>query len=194
LAEDLYEDPRAEISQGDILEKLPSAYLVPPLQALFARPDGSMAVEPEDHPDFNDKKGQPVVAWCKRARALLLSHDCEIDKPTAKNWIVAPIVSLSFIPGPSHSNAKKNKVFSLLYLPSYRDVLDESVVVLNHITTLDREFVERTRRILSLSDIGRRALYAQYVRWLTRWQLSEIRCPNCNVSFNASDGMTGRPD
>jgi hypothetical protein len=194
LAEDLYEDPRADISQGDILEKLPSAHLVRPLQALFARPDGSMAVESEDHPDFNDKKGQPVVASCKRARALLLSYDCEIDKPAVKHWIIAPIVPLSLIPGPSHSDAKKNKIFSLLYLPSYRDILEESVLVLNHITTLDREFVQRTRRILSLSDIGRRALYAQYVRWLTRWQLSEIRCPNCNVSFNASDGMTVRPD
>jgi hypothetical protein len=98
LAEDLYEDPRAAISQGDILEKLLIAHLVPPLQALFGRPDGTMAVESESHPDFNDKTGQPVVASCRRARALLLSYDCEIDKPAVKNWIIAPIFPLSVIP------------------------------------------------------------------------------------------------
>ena len=194
MAEDLYEEPRAEISQGDILEKLPSAYLAAPLRALFVRDDGAMEVESENHPNFNDKQGQPVVASCKRAKALLLTYDCEIDKPAVKNWIVVPLVPLSVIPGASHGDAKKNKIFSLLYLPSYRDIIEESVLVLNHVTTLDREFVQRTKRILSLSDVGRRALYAQYIRWLTRWQLSEIHCPNCDVSFNASDGMTVRHD
>jgi hypothetical protein len=194
LAEDLFETPRAELSQGDILEKLPSAHLVPPLQALFARANGAMAIESENHPDFNDKLGQPVVASCKRAKALLLSYDCEIDKPAVKNWIVVPIVPLSLIPGASHRDARKNKIFSLLYLPSYRNILEESVLVLNHATTLDREFVRNTKRILSLSDVGRRALYAQYIRWLTRWQLSEVRCPNCTAFFNASDGMTVRSE
>ena len=123
-----------------------------------------MAVESENHPDFNDRQGQAVVASCKRARALLLSYDCEIDKPAVKNWIVVPIVPLSLIPGASHSEAKKNKIFSLLYLPSYRNILEESVLVLNHITTLDRDFVRSSTRVLSLSDIGRRALYAQFIR------------------------------
>jgi hypothetical protein len=68
------------------------------------------------------------------------------------------------------------------------------VVVLNHSTTLDRKFVRNATRILSLSDLGRKALYAQYIRWLTRWQLNEIRCPSCAALFNAPDGMTVRPD
>ena len=135
-----------------------------------------------------------MVASCKRAKALLLSYDCEIDKPTVKNWIVIPIVPLALIPGASQSDAKKNKIFSLLYLPSYRNILEESVLFLNHATTLDREFVRSAERILSLSDIGRKALYAQYIRWLTRWQLSQISCPNCDAVFNATDGMTVRPD
>jgi hypothetical protein len=194
LAEDLYDPPRAEISQGDILARLPNAHLVPPLQALFERTDGAMAIESEAHPEFNDKQGQRVIASCKRARALLLTYDCEIDKPAVRNWIVLPIIPLSFIPGGSHGDAKKNKIFSLLYLPGYRNVLEDSLVVLNHPTTLDREFIQTATRILSLSDIGRRALYAQYIRWLTRWQLNEIHCPNCSAIFNASDGMTVRPD
>lgn len=194
MAEDLYEPPGVKISQGDILEKLPTAYLVPPLQALFARADGLMGVEAEEHPDFNDRHGQSIVATCKRAKALLLTRDCEIDKPKVKHWVVAPIVPLSLIPGSSHGDAKKNKIFSLLYLPSYRDVLEESVLVLNYPTTLSKDFVESAKRILSFSDLGRKALYAQHIRWLSRWQFSEIRCPHCAVSFNASEGMTVRED
>jgi len=193
LAEDLYEVPRTDISQGDILARLPNAHLVPPLKALFERVDGAMTVDSDKHPKFKEKE-QPVIASCHRAKALLLSYDCEIDKPAVKNWIVLPIVPLSMIPGNSHSDVKKNKVFSLLYLPKYREVFEDSVVVLNHSTTLGREFIQNAGRILSLSDIGRRALYAQYIRWLTRWQLSEIRCPNCTAAFNAIDGMTVRPD
>jgi hypothetical protein len=193
LAEDLYELPRAEISQGDILARLPNAHLVPPLQGLFARADGAMAVESESHPDFNDK-GQQVIASCKRARALLLTYDCEIDKPQVQNWIVLPVVPLSIIPGGAHNDITKNKVFSFLYLPRFRDAFEDSVVVLNHSTTLDREFVKATPRILSLSDLGRKALYTQYIRWLTRWQLSKIRCPNRRASFDATDGMIVRPD
>ena len=68
------------------------------------------------------------------------------------------------------------------------------MLVLNQLTTLDREFVRGANRILSLSDLGRMALYAQHIRWLTRWQLSEIRCPHCNASFSATAGMAVRPD
>lgn len=193
MAEDLYESPRKEISQGDILELLPNSHLVPPLIALFSRSDGLMACESGTHPQF-DQKAQAIVASCRRAKALLLTYDCEIDKPKVKNWIVAPIVPLSEIPGSAHSDIKKNKVFFLLYLPKYRDVLEDSVLVINHMTTLDREFVSGANRIVSLSDIGRRALYAQHIRWLTRWQLDEMRCPNCAALFNVADGLTVRPD
>jgi hypothetical protein len=102
-------------------------------------------------------------------------------------------VSLSEIPGSSHSDIKKNKVFYMLYLPRYRDVLEDSVLVLNHMTTLSRDFVSRAHRVVSLSDIGRRALYVQHLRWISRWQINDIRCPNCSALFNAADGMTVRP-
>jgi hypothetical protein len=192
LAEDLYELPQAEISQGDILEILPNSHLVPPLTALFPRSEGIMACEPDTHPEFNNKR-QPVVASCRRAKAMLLTYDCEISKPEIKNWIVSPVVPLSEIPGHSHGHIKKNRVFHLLYLPEYRDILEDSVLVLNHVTTLSREFVSTAHRIMSLSDTGRRALYVQHLRWLSRCQLNELRCPNCTALFNAADAMTVRP-
>jgi hypothetical protein len=192
LAEDLYELPRPELSQGDILEWLPNSHLTPPLLGLLPHSEGMMACVSADHPEFKSK-GQPIIASCRRAKALLLTYDCEIDKPAVKNWIVAPVVPLAEIPGSAQTDVKKNKVFSFLYLPKYRDILDESVLVLNHLTTLDKTFIQSGERIASLSDIGRRALYAQYIRWMTRWQLNEMRCPNCEARFNAADGMTVRP-
>lgn len=192
MAEDLYELPRSEICQGDILEVLPNSHLTPPLTALFPRSQGIMACEPETHPEFDDRH-QPVIASCRRAKAMLLTYDCEIDKPQVRNWIVSPVVPLAEIPGSSHSDVKKNKVFHLLYLPKYRGILEDSVLLLNHMTTLSREFVSTAHRIVSLSDIGRRALYIQHLRWLARWQINDIRCPNCLALFNAADGMTVRP-
>jgi len=71
-----------------------------------------------------------------------------------------------------------------MYLPSYRDVLVESFVSFSEPMTVDKEFLQQARRIVSLSEQGRRALYVQYVRWLTRWALAEIQCPACGVNFN----------
>lgn len=194
MSEDLYEPPRAELSQGDIFELLPGAHISYPMTALFAGPSAGL-YQAELHPyrdQFDDKNGTPVMASCKRTRAMLLTYDCEIDKPQIKNWTAAPVVPISFIPGPSHADIRKNKVFSLLHLPKHRDKLDESVLVLNHLTTLGKDFFGRASRVVSLSDLGRKALYLQYIRWLTRWQLSDMRCPNCAITFNASDGMIVR--
>jgi hypothetical protein len=117
-----------------------------------------------------------------------------LNKPQIKNWIVSPVVPLAEIPGASHNDIKKNKVFHVLYLPRYRDILEDSVLLLNHMTTLSKDFVNASRRIMSLSDIGRRALYVQHLRWLARWQINDLRCPNCEALFNAADGMTVRHD
>lgn len=123
---------------------------------------------------------------------MLLTHDCEIDKPIKTTWIINPIVPISEIPGKVHPDIRKNKLLHLVHLAAHRDILSESVIVLNHMTTLDHKFIEPSRRIVSLSDIGRRSLYAQYIRWLTRWKLSELQCPNCGVGFNAATAMKVR--
>jgi hypothetical protein len=178
------------VSQGDILEVLPHCTLKHPLRLLEAREDGLLV--PREGAAQGSAGRRMGVTALRLERAILLSHDCEIDKPTTQNWIVSPIVPISEIPGPKHSDVRKNKIFHLVHLPAHRNVLDESVIVLNQVTTLEKEFVTSARRVLSLSDLGRRVLYAQHIRWLTRWQLSELICPNCGVSFNASDAMKVR--
>ena len=72
----------------------------------------------------------------------------------------------------------------MLFLPRFGDTLVESFVDFNHVTTLDAEYVKNAKRLVSLSDVGRRALYVQFVRWLSRWELREIACPNCGSVFD----------
>jgi hypothetical protein len=189
LAEDFYEPPRKELSQGDVLEFLPNVQLDYPLQLLEIQTDNSFR-----SCDFSagDETKTRALARCRIAMAILLTHDCEIDKPHVKNWVVNPVVPISEIPGTAHSDLRKNKILNLVHLSPYRDVLPESVIVLGYTTTLAREFIDPSRRIVSLSDTGRHALYGQYIRWLTRWKLSELRCPNCGVEFNAAAGMKVR--
>jgi len=190
LSEDFYEPPSSTLSQGDILEVLPHAHLKYPARLLEAREEGLLApLEVEGHGSAGRATG---IASLRFERAILLSHDCEIDKPRIENWIVSPIVPMSEIPGPSHADARKNKIFHFVHLPAHREILEESVIVLNQVTTLEKIFVTSALRVLSLSDIGRRALYAQHIRWLTRWQLTELMCPHCGVGFNASDALKVR--
>ncbi len=189
MSEDFYEPARSEVSQGDILEVLPHAHLKYPVRLLESREDGLLSSREGEAQGSGRQMG---IAALRLERAILLSHDCEIDKPQILNWTVSPIVPISEIPGPKHGDVRKNKIFHLLHLPAYRNVLPESVIVLNQVTTLEKEFATSARRIASLSDMGRRAFYAQHIRWLTRWQLSELMCPHCGVGFNAADAMKVR--
>lgn len=184
MAVDLYEAPGTEISQGDILELLPHISLNKPLLALSKEAETIFRAVAEPHPQFNDKDGQDVIATCKRTKAILISHDCEIDKTHVQNYLVCPVVPSHRLKPTTQDLLKRNRIYAMLYLPKYGDTLGESFVDFNHVTTLNAEFVKNATRILSLSDLGRRALYVQFIRWLSRWELREIACPSCGSIFD----------
>jgi hypothetical protein len=125
LSSDLYETPRVEISQGDILELLPNAHLIHPLCVLSAREDGGFS--PLVDPQLENKNASTVIASCKWSRAMLLTHDCEIDKPGIKNRIACPVLPLAELPGNIQIEVKKNKVFYMLHLPKHWDILEERI-------------------------------------------------------------------
>jgi hypothetical protein len=183
---ELYELPRPQISQGDILEVLPHTSLEHPLVSLQKERETESVFRAvgEPYDNFNDKEGQTVVASCKRSKAILISHDCEIDKSHVKKWLVCPVVPMGRLQPKNQDLLKRNRIFSMLFLPKFEKTLDDSFVDFNQLTTLDSEFVRSAKRIISLSDIGRRALYIQFIRWLARWELREIVCPNCQTRFD----------
>lgn len=194
MAVELYEAPRPEISQGDILDLLPHVYLNRPLFALSKEAETIFRVTGEPYPQFDDRHGQDVVATCKRSRAILITQDCEIDKPQVVHWMICPVVPASRLRPENVDRLKRNRIYSMLYLPRYADALGESFVDFTHITTLDAEYVKNAQRIISLSDMGRRGLYVQFLRWLTRWELREIVCPDCGAKFDPHAEQPVRSD
>lgn len=115
--------------------------------------------------------------------ALLLNQSCDIDKGSER-LIVIPVVPLSTLPSQQQTNVRKNKLLSRLFLPSYRDLLPESFASFVQPMTVGRDFLEATARLASLSERGRRALYLQYIRWVSRWRFNLVSCPTCGTGFD----------
>jgi hypothetical protein len=192
LSVELYEQPKSEISQGDILEVAPNIFLAPPLTALYRSENGLHRSEVEPFSSF-DNEGQNIIAMCKRTKAIVLTHDCEIDKKQVTRWQLCPVVPLSRLKPENQDRVKRNRIYSMFYLPRHADILSfDSFVDFSQISTVGSEFINDGKRIVSLSDVGRRGLYAQFVRWLTRWELRELTCPNCGVDFNPTTSLSVR--
>jgi hypothetical protein len=183
VAEELYEPVPQQVSQGDILRVVPHSFLSPPLSKLRPIADNKYEIEPEPFSAFNEKQGERVLATCKCRIAILVTPDCEIDKPN-RRWLVCPIKPISELSGSYQNVIRRNRVVAALFLPSYRDLFPDSYADFNQITTLEPAFIQQAEGIVSLSDLGRIALYKQYIRWFTRWTLQEITCPHCMGIFD----------
>jgi hypothetical protein len=192
LSQELYEQPRQDFSQGDILEVAPHVFLDPPLLALQPGENGAYKAEAEPFSAFDNNAGQNVIAKCKQTKAIILTHDCEIDKPQATHSHLCPVVPLSKLKPETQDRVKRNRIYSMFFLPRYGEVLPDSFVDFTRISTVGMDFIKGGKRIVSLSDQGRYGLYAQFIRWLTRWELRELSCPNCNVAFNPTASLPVR--
>ena len=97
---------------------------------------------------------------------------------------MCPIKPIADLSGKYQESIKKNRVVSALFLPGHLDLFQDGYADFNQIATLEPVFVQQAESIISLSDIGRVALYKQYIRWFTRWTLQEVACPNCAAIFD----------
>ena len=184
---ELYEQPKQEFSQGDILDVAPHVFLDPPLLALHPAEENRYRVEAEPFSKFDDSAGQSIAAKCKRTKAIVLTHDCEIDKPQIVRWHLCPVVPLSKLKPENQDLVRRNRIYSMFFLPRNADALLDSFVDFSHISTVGMDFIKTGTRILSLSDLGRQGLYAQFFRWLTRFEMRDMDCPNCRVKFSPLD-------
>jgi hypothetical protein len=179
---DVYEEPAGDLAQGDVIEIAPHAFFDPPLRCLSEASSGAVALK---HVSVGDLQQRCQLAGeCLPSRALLLNYDCEIAKPATKRLMICPLVAVSQLPSNDQGNARRNRIAHLFFLPRHRDELEDSVVVLNQITTIHRVLLSDVRRLATLAPLGRLSFYGQFVRWLTRWELRTISCPNCNVEFD----------
>lgn len=130
------EELSSEVSQGDIFEGLPLAPAA---------------------------GGQGTVE-VRRVRAILLTQDCEYDKPSTAAVLIAEVLPLSAVASGSQGNVRRNRVASAFYLPSHTH-LPESYVDLRTIGRVSKSFVaveaQTENRLLSLTEEARLALQRQ---------------------------------
>ncbi len=117
---------RGEVSQGDIFDNLSIVYV---------RQDGERVA--------------------LNTRVMLITYDCEYDKPSTKLVLVADIFPLAEVPTERQGNVRKNKIFSTLYLPD-STTQAESFVDFRYAGLLEKAVIvtdaRAERRAASLSD------------------------------------------
>lgn len=176
-----YSSPVTDLSQGDIVEISPHAFIDPPLRSVVQAESGEVSLN-EVVPSRLAKT--EIVATCQPASALIINYDCEIAKERTLRLALCPVVPLTTFRECDQGNVKRNRTAHLFFLPRFQEKLVDSVVVLNQVTTIHRVLLSDLRRIATLTASGRLAFYGQFVRWLTRWELRNIACPNCGWEFD----------
>ena len=174
MPDSFYCDPLAQLSQGDILEFAPHIYIDDlSAESLLALPTDASV---------------PISAVCRKARALILTPDCEISNPERAEHrvVLCPVKPLSAISEGKRGDAKRNRIAHLFFLPRHGAVVEDSVALLNQLTTVHMKVLLSVPRVATLHVLGRKALYSQLVRWSSRWILGDVQCPHCEVQFDPS--------
>lgn len=134
---------REEISQGDIFREMPFALLA--------------------------ADGTPTA---RKTHVILLSHDCDYDKPNNPYCLVASVGSLASVPPGSRENIRQYRVINTFYLAGIPRALDESYVDLRLISPIDKRLLVaadgQSDRVASLSDEAREALQDQLFLFFAR--------------------------
>ncbi len=103
-------------------------------------------------------------ASAERVPAILLTQDCEFDKPSTLSVLIAAVLPLSGVASGSQGNVRRNRVASAFYLPPHL-LLPESYVDLRAIGRVAKSLVvaeaSQGTRLLSLSEDARLALQRQ---------------------------------
>ena len=125
---------RGEVSQGDVFDDLPIVY---------ATQGGERFASTGMH-------------------SMLVTYDCEYDKPGTKLVMAAGIFSLMDVPADRRGNVRRNRVFSTFYLEANAN-FDEAFADFRYAGLLEKGIAEARAgaRLFSLSDAARLALQEQ---------------------------------
>lgn len=160
--------PEDELSQGDVLEEvLFGVAEYPPceLRKQTVKKHGDVWVP------YSKPCGDRYFNWLGRGRlamALVISHSCDLDKREGKNRvIVAPVARASSIEPRHWENIRaygRRALFPLPSVPSIGDAYSD----LRQLTTVDRAFLEKARKLCSMSEDGLKLLQRHLVGFLVR--------------------------
>ena len=169
-------DLKAELSQGDLLSPIPFAATTAPERMLkrgaTLRHDVQTWQETSVWKPDADGRGY-ILASGRRVHAIVLSHDCEIDKE--KRVLIAPVLSIATVTGDALEAVRNGKRYPFLHLPEIPQKLVESYLDLRGICFVERKVVDNVERLASMSEDGVERLHAQIIGFFTHIPLSDIR-------------------
>lgn len=173
-----------QLCQGDILERVPHVLLKAqprPLRKttlsgnrivyeMEELAEGALPTTPEE--------GVLVPATCHVSRAMLLTHDCEIDKDKKHRTVVLIRPLPANMPAQDRATIQQNRRFPFFYLPEAGDQLPESYVDFRRMCTVSPQWVDSAKRLASLTAVAQQALLLQLFRFLARVELDRACLPS----------------
>ena len=107
----------------------------------------------------------------KTHNVIVISHTCEILKPSNSIVLVCAIRSLSDIESSNRGHIKNNRIYNAMYLSAIAD-LSESFVDFRYTFRINKlsleEYIHQGRKIASLNDEAQLALTTFFYRFLIR--------------------------
>lgn len=184
-------EPPVQARQGDIFSDVPSAWVAerPVRVASDFKPQGDgrvkyLATYEDDQRAYDWTDGEQVVVSATRGFAVLLTQDCELDKPRAMFTMamVKPISDPELGDIETMSDQEKQSLedrltdiermrnrlkYRSFYLQAQPETFDQAYVDFGRLTTLSRKALDACARHLSMTDDIRDALREDFVEFMT---------------------------
>lgn len=160
--------PGEKLSQGDIVPAAP-AVTVMSLDPFVKVSGNRYELRPAFPTSVDPQREHQANAQEVRTYAIVLSHDCELDKPirtaSVLLGLVRPFANLAL---EVEQGLRRNTRHRALYLPASTYIESESYVDLRRVTTLRRAVVDALGYVASMNDDGKLMLQEQLFRFFTR--------------------------
>jgi hypothetical protein len=158
--------------QGDIFEAAPAS-VVRDLDWVAPSTSGrELATERKRFIEVDEPKegGKArLVTLGARAKAMLITHECVLDKGPTQHLTLARVLALASQKSTDYQDAiRDGRNREAFYLPAIADLLEESYVDLRLLTTIERVHIQTMKRVASLTEEGRLALRMRLILYWTR--------------------------
>jgi hypothetical protein len=177
-AASFYREVDPKLCQGDVFESIPHLLLKDQPQPLRSTtlPGKKPGYQVEQLPEGAlPPAGKEVVvaASCVVARAILLTYDCEIDKPKSLRTVALVRPLDPGMPSADREKIVANQRLAFFYLPAWEGKLPECYVDFRRICTIAPEWLDRAKKLVALRETARKALLMQFFLFLTRVRLDQ---------------------
>ena len=160
--------------QGDIFKDFPNIWVESrPLRVArdFQPPNGGriryLATMEDDDRAYDWVDGEQVVVSATRGWAVLLTQDCELDKPRAM-YTFAAIRPIKESALPDDIEEIRNRLkYRAFYLREQVGTFEQACVDFGRLTTVSKEALLASERHLSMTDDIRDALREDFIEFMT---------------------------